>query len=53
MKTISIRFNDYLANCIVSDAQRSKVSISEFIRDLLYKKMRIGQMKLILLKLIE
>ena len=45
MKTISIRFNDYLANCIVSDAQRSKVSISEFIRDLLYKKMRIGQIE--------
>ena len=43
MKTISIRFNDHLANWIMGNCQRNKITISEFIRDLLYSKMQHGQ----------
>ncbi len=43
MKTISIRFNDHLANWIVGNCQKNKITISEFIRDLLYSKMQHGQ----------
>jgi len=43
MKTISIRFNDYLANWIIGSAQKNRITISEFIRDLLYEKMQYGQ----------
>lgn len=43
MKTISIRFNDHLANWIMGNCQKNKITISEFIRDLLYSKMQHGQ----------
>lgn len=43
MKTISIRFNDHLANWIMGNCQKNSITISEFIRDLLYAKMQHGQ----------
>jgi len=43
MKTISIRFNDHIANWIMGNCQKNKITISEFIRDLLYSKMQHGQ----------
>lgn len=43
MKTISIRFNDHLANWIMGNCQKNSITISEFIRDLLYTKMQHGQ----------
>ena len=42
MKIISIVFDNCLANWILSCAQKNKVSISEFIRDLLYERMHQG-----------
>ncbi|MGI9214297.1 MAG: hypothetical protein ACR2HS_01120 [Gammaproteobacteria bacterium] len=39
MRTVTDRFDDYLVNWIISCAQRNRISISEFIRNLLYKKM--------------
>jgi len=51
MKTISIRFDDYLANWIVGCVQKSRVSISEFIRNLLYEKMKIGQLEINVFKI--
>jgi predicted DNA-binding ribbon-helix-helix protein len=46
MKTISIRFNDHLANWIMGNCQKNKITISEFIRDLLYEKMQQGSITL-------
>jgi len=43
MKTISIRFDDYLANWITSSAQKNRITISQAIRDVLYEKMQHGQ----------
>lgn len=43
MKTISIRFNDHLANWITGNCQKDRITISEFIRDLLHGKMKHGQ----------
>jgi hypothetical protein len=43
MKTITIRCNNYLANWIVSNCQSRQITISEFVRDLLYKKMSEGK----------
>jgi len=51
MKIISIRFNDYLANWILSNCQKSKISISEFIRDVLYTKMKDGSIEINKLKI--
>ena len=45
MKTVTVRFDDYLVNWIVSCAQRNRISISAFIRNLLYKKMIQGQIE--------
>ena len=42
MKIISIKLENYLANWITNSAQKNDVTISEFIRDLLYEKMRQG-----------
>ena len=50
MRTISVRFDDYLANWIVNCAQQSRVSISEFTRNLLYAKMAKGQFDILSLK---
>ena len=46
MKIISIIFDDYLANWISGCAQKNKISISEFIRDLLYEDMQKGSVVL-------
>lgn len=43
MKTISIRFDAYVANWITSIAQRNRVTISAVIKDMLYEKMANGE----------
>ena len=43
MKTISIRFDDYVANWITSSAQQNRITISGVIKDILYEKMQQGQ----------
>lgn len=45
MKIISIIFDDYLANWITGCAQKNKITVSKFIRDLLYEKMQQGPME--------
>lgn len=45
MKTVTVRFDDYLVNWIANCAQRNRISISEFIRNLLYEKMTQGQIE--------
>lgn len=50
MRTVSVRFDDYLANWIVSCAQQNRVGISEFIRNLLYEKIAKGQIEIHALK---
>lgn len=42
MKTITIRFDDYVAAWINNSCQRNRVTISEFIRNALYEKMHQG-----------
>lgn len=42
MKIISIILDPYLANCIVGGAQKYKITISEFVRNLLHEKMQEG-----------
>lgn len=42
MKIINIKFNDYLANWIIGSAQKNRVTISAFIRDLLAEQMQEG-----------
>lgn len=42
MKIISIVFDDYLVNWITGCAQKNKITVSKFIRDLLYEKMQQG-----------
>jgi hypothetical protein len=42
MKIISIIFDDYLANWITGCSQKNKITVSKFIRDLLYEKMQQG-----------
>lgn len=51
MKTISIRFNDHLANWITGNCQKDRITISEFIRDLLYGKMKHGQVDINVFKI--
>ena len=46
MKSISIRFNNDLANWITDCAKKAQISISEFIRNLLYEKMQQGSITL-------
>lgn len=40
MKTISIRFNNDLANWIVGNSQKNRITISQFIRDILYNSIK-------------
>lgn len=42
MKIISIILNDHLSNWILGCAQKNKITISEFVRNLLYEKMQQG-----------
>lgn len=42
MKIISIILNDNLSNWILGCAQKNKITISEFVRNLLYEKMQQG-----------
>lgn len=42
MKIVSIKFDDYLANWITNCAIKNNITVSEFIRDLLYEKMQQG-----------
>lgn len=46
MKSISIRFNHDLANWITDCAKKAQISISEFIRNLLYEKIQQGSITL-------
>ena len=46
MKIISIIFDDYLVNWITGCAQKNKITVSKFIRDLLYEKMQQGSVVL-------
>ena len=46
MKIVSITFDDYLANWIIGSAQKNKITISKFVRDLLYQKMQQGPVEL-------
>ncbi len=46
MKIVSIIFDDYLANWIIGSAQKNKITISKFVRDLLYQKMQQGPVEL-------
>ena len=46
MRIISIKFDDYLANWITNCAQKNRITISVFIRDLLYEKMQQGSVVL-------
>jgi len=39
MKKINIRFNNYLVNWILSNSQQNNVSISEFVRGIIDRKM--------------
>ncbi len=43
MKTITIRFDNCIANWINYSSQRNRFTISEFIRNMLYEKMKQGQ----------
>lgn len=45
MITVSIRFNYCLVRWIIDCAHHNKISISEFIRDLLYEKIRHGELE--------
>ena len=45
MITVSVRFNGYLVRWIVYCCQCNRNTISEFIRDLLYEKMRHGHIE--------
>lgn len=42
MKIVSILLDNYLANWILGCAQKNKITISEFVRNLLYEKMKQG-----------
>lgn len=44
MKTVSIKCDNYLINCITGIAQQNKISISAVVRDILYNKMETGQL---------
>ena len=46
MRIISIKFDDCLANWSTSCAQKNRITISVFIRDLLYEKMQQGSVVL-------
>jgi len=45
MVTVSIRFNSRLVIWLVDCSHSNRITISEFIRDLLYEKMRQGELK--------
>jgi len=51
MITVSVRFNGYLVRWIVDCCQCNRNTISEFIRDLLYEKMRHGHLEFNRIKL--
>jgi len=53
MKSISIRFNNDLANWITDCAKKAQISISEFIRNLLYEKMQQGSITLSHIKILR
>lgn len=46
MRIISIKFDDHLANWITNCTQKNRITVSDFIRDLLYEKMQHGSVVL-------
>ena len=51
MKTVTVRFDPYLFDWIVSCSKQNRISISEFIRKLLYEKMAQGSIEAKLFKI--